>query len=786
MALQTIRMARIDAAVSRWADLVVAHRGWVIAITLMLVAATASGIPGIGITNDYRYFFSPENPQLVEFERSQRIFNKNDNLLLVIEPSGGDVFSPEVLAAVRSLTEKAWQTPFAVRVDSVTNFQHTAADGDDLVVADLVGDPTSLSREARTRIRKIALDEPELARRLISESGHVTGVNITLEMPGKANDEQARAVQFARKIAGAVEAEFPGNRIYITGVVALSNALSECAMADMQTLVPLMYIGMIAVMFILTRSIIGTLITMLVIALSTVTAMGVTGWTPILITPVSAMAPTMIMTLAVANCVHLLEGITYARRNGENVHEAICQSIRINLPPIFVTALTTVIGFLSLNFSDAPPFRDLGNITAAGVAAAFFFSIGIFPAILSFFSLSPRAAGRLLDRLLDRLSTAVLKHHSPIFWVGMIALGASVILLPQNDLNDQYVRYFEPDVAFRSDTDFISENLTGIYQIDFPLTAGGANDICDPAYLKMLEAFTLWWQARPDVIHVSTLSDTIKKLNMNMHGDDPAHYVLPEDRELIAQYLLLYEMSLPYGLDLNNRINVDKSATRLTVTMKDVPTRQLREAALAGEAWLAENAPASRTRGVGSSVMFANISYRNIKSMLVGTTVALIAISLTLMAALRSFRYGLLSLIPNLIPSAMAFGVWGVLVGEVNVGLSVVTAMTLGIVVDDTVHFLSKYLRARREEGAEMADAVRYAMETVGPAMFGASLILFVGFFILSLSSFNMNGSMGRLTGVTILLALVADLSFLPAILIRMDGREAAVVREPERPARAV
>lgn len=786
MAPQSILMTGADACIRHWSEFVVARRWWVIGITLVLVAVAATGIPGLGLTNDYRYFFSPENPQLVEFERSQRVFNKNDNLLLVLAPSGGDAFSREALGAVQSLTEKAWQVPFAVRVDSVTNFQHTRADGDELVVADLVGNLEDLHAEDLTRIRTIALQEPELKDRLVSGSGRVSGVNITLELPGKDTEEQAQAVLFARKIAASVEREFSGSQIYLTGIVALSNALAECAMTDMRTLVPLMYIGMVVVMLFLTRSVTGTLVTVLVIALSTITAMGVTGWTPILITPISAMAPTMIMTLAVANCVHVLEGIFYAAGDGATRPAAVSRSLGIHLPPIFVTALTTVIGFLSLNFSDAPPFRDLGNMTAAGVAAAFFLSIGFFPAVLSFFSLPPRSPSRWTDRFLERFSGLVLRWHHPLFWGGMIALGLFSLFLPRNDLNDQYVRYFEPDISFRSDTDFISENLTGIYQIDFPLRAGGANDICDPAYLRMLDAFSSWWQDRSEVVHVSTLSDTIKKLNRNMHGDDPDWYALPDDRELVAQYLLLYEMSLPYGLDLTNRINVDKSATRLTVTLQDVSTRELLESARAGEDWLAANAPQAWTRGVGASVMFANISYRNIQSMLVGTTVALVVISLTLMGALRSVRYGLLSLIPNLIPSIIAFGLWGVLVGEVNVGLSVVTAMTLGIVVDDTVHFLRKFLLARREEGLAVEAAIRHAMGTVGPAMITTSLILFVGFSILSLSSFNLNGSMGRLTGITILLALAADLTFLPALLVRFGAREKETAPESARPVTAV
>jgi predicted RND superfamily exporter protein len=167
--------------------------------------------------------------------------------------------------------------------------------------------------------------------------------------------------------------------------------------------------------------------------------------------------------------------------------------------------------------------------------------------------------------------------------------------------------------------------------------------------------------------------------------------------------------------------------------------------------------------------MFAYIGQRNIRSMLTGTTVALVLISLVLVVALRSLKIGLVSMVPNLAPAAMAFGLWGMLVGQVGLGLSVVTGMTLGIVVDDTVHFLSKYLRARREQNLDSADAVRYAFSTVGMALWVTSLVLVAGFMVLSQSSFKMNSEMGLLTAVTISFALLADFLFLPPLLMRID-----------------
>ncbi|MEW8625013.1 MAG: MMPL family transporter, partial [Candidatus Thiodiazotropha sp.] len=232
------------------------------------------------------------------------------------------------------------------------------------------------------------------------------------------------------------------------------------------------------------------------------------------------------------------------------------------------------------------------------------------------------------------------------------------------------------------------------------------------------------------------------------------------------------EFSLPFGLDLNNQINVKKSATRFTVTLESISTQQLLQIEENAQQWLLENAPEMRIDGASPSVMFAHIGSRNIIAMLKGTTTALIIISLILVFALRSLRIGGISLIPNLVPMGMAFGLWGLIVGEVGLALSVVSGMTLGIVVDDTVHFLSKYLRARREKNLPREDAVRYAFSTVGTALWVTSLVLMVGFGILAFSHFELNAGMGLLTAITLGLALVADFLFLPPLLIYFGGKK--------------
>ena len=279
-----------------------------------------------------------------------------------------------------------------------------------------------------------------------------------------------------------------------------------------------------------------------------------------------------------------------------------------------------------------------------------------------------------------------------------------------------------------------------------------------------------WLRDQPEVDHVSSITDTMKRLNRNLHGDDDAWYRLPDERELAAQYLLLYEMSLPYGLDLNNQVDIRKAATKVTATVENMTSRELRDFDERAAAWIAEHMPPSvEASASGVAFMFANLSRRTTEGMVRGTTIAFTLIALILIVSLRSVGLGLLSLVPNVTPVLIAFGVWALLVGRVGIVFSVVASTSLGIIVDGTVHFLSKYLRARRLDGAAPEDAVRYALATVGSALWVSFLILVAGFAVLTLSTFTPNGQIGLLMAITIGAALLADFLLLPTLLLALD-----------------
>lgn len=764
--------SKMDRLAEALANMVVRWRWLVILATLIMIALVAGGARNLTLSTSYQSFFSPDYPQLVAFNDFQKTYSKTDNILFVIKAKDGTVFTPRTAAAIESITKRAWQIPFATRVDSVSNFQNSWADGDKLTVEDLYRNGLSLSQEQLDQKRQIALNEPLLNGQLISADASTTGVNVTMNFPEKSLSELPDAMAVAQQIADEIERDYTDVDVAITGISALNNAFFSVAQSDAMSLMPIMYLLLILVTLIVLRSFFGMLATVLVIMFSTVTAVGLAGHLGIVLDPISMTAPTVILTLAVADSVHILITMLGLMREGKDKISSLKESMRINLLPVSVTSITTIIGFLSLNFSASPPFWYLGNITAIGIAAAWLFSLTFLPALIAVLPIKAlrvhtKNTGLSSTTLMVRLANFVTTRYRPILMVSSITAIVLVSMIPRIELNDQWVKYFDEKMEFRQDAEFAMDNLTGLYRFEYSLPAQTPGGISEPEYLQNVEEFTDWLRGLPEVEHVYSYSDIIKRLNKNMHSDNPDWYRLPDNRNLAAQYLLLYELSLPYGLDLNDRISVDKSASRVTVTVKELNTAAVRQFLKLTRNWLLKNTPEYMwTTPTSPTVMFSYISERNIHGMLNGNIIAVIGIALVLMLSLRSFGLGAVSLIPNLIPLLMTFGVWALLVGKVGMGAATVSATSLGIIVDNTVHFLSKYLRARRELDAHRPAAIEYAFETVGWAVIANGVILISGFAWLATSSFKINVEMGLLTAIAILFALFVNFFLLPALLM--------------------
>lgn len=761
----------------------VAKRPFLVILAFLAFAFfAASGAQKLVFKSDYRIFFDDENPELVAYESMQKIYSKSDNVSFIIVPpkdevEGQTVFTAQHLGALKNLTELSWQIPFSTRVDSLTNFQYTYAEEDDMIVEDLVMDAEALSALDLERIRQVATFEPQLVDKIVSKSGHVSVIDVAIKLPGlDPAAEIPEVVSQVRQLQADFEAQNPGSEVHLSGMVMLNNAFAESSMEDGSTLVPLMFLIVIIAIGFLLKTISGTFATVLVIVMSIASAMGLAGWMGFFLSGASASAPTIILTLAVADCIHVLASTFYEMRHGADKQTAVRKSLELNFKPIFLTSITTAIGFLSMNFSEIPPYRDLGNIVAMGAILAFVFSITIFPALLTVLPLRVKVQEKgengKSNNMMTKLADFVIAKRKLLLPLVSVIVIAFTMFIPKNEINDDFVKYFDETVPFRTATDFMQENLSGMTILEMSVKSGTSNGINSPDYLNAVAGLADWLRAQPETDHVNTLTDTLKRLNKNMHGDDPTWYKLPESPEMTAQYLLLYEMSLPYGLDLNTQLNVDKSSTKMIATFKNLTSEEQIQLGDRIKAWFTTNAPQYELDMASPSFMFAHIGQKSIIGSLIGTVVALIVISLILGVALKSWRYGLISLLPNLLPAAVAFGFWGIINGQIGMSLSMVIGMTLGIVVDDTVHFLTKYLHARRNNNSSTTEAVHYAFGHVGTALWITTFVLVAGFTVLAQSTFKLNGEMGLLTAITILIALIIDFLFLPPLLMLLDKKK--------------
>jgi predicted RND superfamily exporter protein/outer membrane lipoprotein-sorting protein len=761
----------IDRFAERLARGVLRWRWLIVLAAAVSAVAVGSGVRHLEFANNYRVFFSDDNPELTAFENLQATYTKNDNFLFVFEPADGDAFSAETLKAVETLTEAAWKIPYAIRVDSISNFQHSFGVEDDLVVENLYRDAAELDATERARRGEIALAEPLLRSQLVTPDGDVTAVNVVLQYPESSLTEVPEAVAHARALREQIESAYPHIDVSLTGVSMLNNAFAETGMSDLGTLVPVMFGVILLLTLMILRSGTATFATLAIVLLSSVVGMGWAGYTGIKLTPISGSAPIIILTLAIADSIHILMSLRTTMREGMTRDKALVEALRLNFLPVSITSLTTIIGFLALNFSDAPPFWHLGNITAVGILAAWAYSITLLPAlirILPYRQKEMRGADRG-ERAMERLAEFVIENPRRL----LLSLGATtfalIAFIPSIDFNDQWTRYFDESTEFRRETDQALQHF-GMYPIEYSVPAQTSGGVNEPEYLNNLEQFTEFLRHQPEVVHVYSLSDIMKRLNKNLHADDQDYYRTPEERDLAAQYLLLYELSLPYGLDLNDRINIDKSATRVTATLGDVDSIQTKRFLDTTDAWMNDNLPVwMHTDPTSASVMFTYITDRNVENMITGTIVAIAAIAVILMLALRSVQLGLLSMVPNGLPILATFGAWALLVGKVGFSVATVASISLGIIVDDTVHLLSKYVRARREREGTAADAIEYAFKGVGMAIIVNTVILAAGFLVLLTSSFKVNVDMGLLTALAIIFALILDFLFLPALLLMID-----------------
>ena len=737
-----------------------------ILVLTILVAGfgLVSGISQLNFVTNERAFFSDSNQEMVDIRHNDDIYAGSDGILLMIVPPIGEAFSTNTLEFLRTITADMWQTPYVLRVESPVNYTHTYAVDEEIIVEPLLEEGVEITQHLAARFKQIATSSKELKNRLVGENQKAFGISIQVVLPANKENSRQEVIHFLNDKKKHWASLKPGFDLRFTGGVFGGETLAMAARHDALTLVPISLAAVIILQLIFLRSVAAVAAGASIVFMTTLVTFGFAGWLGVELTAGTAISPLATMTLTATSCVHIT--LSWLRRlQPDQYQEAAQASLTENLGPIFIATLTTAIGFLGMNFADSPPLQQMGNIVAFGLIFGMFASLVILPVWLM--RSSKKSSNDMYfseSRMIMFCDWILVKRKMWLIVFPLVLVGA-IGGIQRIGFDDSLIRYFDNRFVFRQNAEAIANQLTGLDSIHYSFKSPGDAGVFSPQFLQDIERFQSWLGDQENVASVSSITDIIKRMNKSMSGDDPAQARIADTREANAQLMMFYELSLPVGLDLNSSIDVDRTETRLIAIVRAGHSEDIRNLAERSEAWLQENAPTIATRASGSSVAFARVSERNNALMLQGLIVVLVLVSAILMFTVKSVKFGLISLIPNLFPAILAFGFWGILVGDVNLGSTVVTTMTFGIVVDDTVHFLMHFLRGRKS-GLSPKESMRQTFSVVGAAIIITSLSLVTGFVIMATSGFAINLHIGALSAVIVAFALIADLLLLPSVLM--------------------
>ena len=774
--------------IGAWANFVIAKRALVIAVTLLLIPLILLTGGTIPFDNSTERYFVSGDPTLEEYDTLLDLFGDNEYLIVGIEAAGeaADIFTPQAIDALVKLSEFLEFHPYVTQLRSLTTYQYLQADGDDLSTQYLLEDPASLAGDAQeiARVKELLSGEELALDTLVTPDFRHTRIAALVE---HREDTSAHKVELAQDLFRFVAEENiagPGFNLHLSGYPLVNERFETIAAEDTARLIPIMIAVMMLILYFSFRSFVATLLPWLVIASGMLLLLEIQYYLGIPHTTIDsgALAPTLII-IGTGITVHVLLEFFHYNHDQHDGREAAITTIRHIWLPAFFTAITTSAGFLALSVTRIQPIREFALLGAIGPILLFLFALTVLPAMLSYIRKLPQRTSRvvqsgLITRLTNRVPDFTLRHRRPILAAGAVIIAFSFWNLPNARIDNNYVTLFKANSPTRQAIEYFDEVWGGMMTVDIILDSGAAEGIKEPDFLRDMETIQSWLSQRPALGKTNSLVDYLKEINQSMHRDDPAWYRLPESSEMTAQYLLLYS-SAGTNEDLSDLKDFDNRHTRLVAPVVNMPATEMQQEFDSINAYLTENYAHLAPLVTGTMVLYTVQDMYTSEGMLQSFLVALGVITLFFILLFRSLRYGLLSIVPSVLPILLTASIASFLGILLDQSAVIVFAMTMGLAVDDAIHVMSRYLLSRRQ-GADTHSAISRAMNESGRAVVFSSIILVCGFSVLCFASFTTIIYVGLFGSIIMSLALMGDLIFLPAILYWLDNDKTS--REDQRP----
>jgi len=728
----------------------------IINITI-IVALLSLSLKNIAFEGSYKIWFDKDSKIIKDYEAFRSRFSGDDTFIVSFKDDNG-IFTEKAVNTILRLTKEFQKIEGVRKVDSLSNYQYISSEDDDIIVEDFLYADENLNHK-----RELALKDKLILNQLISKDTKTTMIALSLNANIGSNEAVNIAVFNKLQSLLKEETKRSGYKFYITGIPAVTASLVTISQSDAMVLMPLAVVVVVLFLFLIFRSVLGVLIPSIVIVFTFLIVLSIQILLGHKLNNFTVNIPSFITAIAIADAMHLYLAWIYYKLKGKNTKEALIDAFHSNIIPMALTSFTTAVGFATLSLSAIEPISTLGIAITSGAVLAFVLTITVVPAILLTLSDDYKVTPvKIINLAHVKGYGAFIKHNDEKIVLTFFVLIALVSLgLFKLKVDSNSIKYFTKDTVVRSGADFVEKNLTGSMRYEIILDSQKKEGVKDPKFLQSVVVFEDALKKHFNNVRFTTsLKDIVIRMQKVLNPD--ANSSLPQNKNLVAQYLLLYSMSLPQGMELNDKMDTQERYLRLTINTNIVDTSK----DLAMIQWIKNYFKAKKPYSAdvqGQTAIFAYMQSSVTDTLIVSISMTLLIVTLSMLLIFKNLKMLWLFLIPNIAPIIIVGGVMGLLGISVDIGIAISAAVILGIAVDDTIHFFSKYYESIKVRSFEQS--IDYIISHSGNAMILTTMILSITFALFGISSFVPNVNFAIVTVSALNIALLFDLVLLPALL---------------------
>jgi len=717
------------------------------------------------LDNDISAWISKDDPVYQTYERFRGEFGGGRTLIIAVRSDR--LFTGESLEFIRTITDEIARIDRVQRVQSLATANIVRAlpptsedEGGGIEVKPLLDDLDAAPESIRTR----ALDDDLLRGDLVSEDGTVTAIIVTFD---EDRIDEVRG-EIIDRIHQAVDSRLPpGTEAHYNGSLEISETYNRITLQNTRELMPPVLIITVLAVYAMFRSWKITALIVLSILVSTVWTMGLFVLMGFKYNVLASMLPALVIVLAIADDVHIVQHFVHELRESDDRRHAFVSSIEHLFVPLLGASVTTALGLASLATSHVHSVRTFGIGASVGVMVDFVMSLVFVPTLLTLIRPSTAAPPqeRWLVAPMRRIARFSVAHAKPVLATALVAALVATAGMWRLRVDTNHINFFAERHPLHRSADVIDRYLAGIYSFNI-LLEGPPDSMKAPDTLQRIERLRHELQRLPFVRKVVSVADYVKRVNRELNGGSAEAAVVPASADAIAQELFVFGLSDDGRTELDRVVASDYSRAQMSVKLasmsSDLVFEQINQAErLAAAAFEGSGITPTVT---GSGRIFATLDHYLVTSQLSSFATAFVTVFAVIFVVFRSARYGLLGVIANAVPVFAVLGLMGWMNISLNVATVMVASVALGIVDDDTIHFINRY---RRETalGASSAAAIELATIHEGRASLTTALVNSLAFGLMLISEYRPTAWFGGLLALTMAVAFVAEVFIVPAVI---------------------